>query len=154
MKVILADEVRGLGHRGATVEVKKGYARNYLIPEGLALEATPANLRRLSEDKKKYEEKMLREKSVSEEVSRKMEGLTVIVSKKAGEEGHLYGSVTPAEIADALASKGIEVDRRRIELEEPIKRLGTHTVHVKLHRDVTAVLTVEVEPLVVATLPA
>jgi large subunit ribosomal protein L9 len=153
MKVILADEVRGLGHRGATVEVKNGYARNYLIPEGLALEATDANLRRLSENKKKYEEKMLKEQSVAQEVSRKIDGLTVVITKKSGEEGHLYGSVTPAEIADALAQKGIEVDRRRIELEEPIKRLGTHAVHVKLHRDVTTVLTVEVEPLVVATLP-
>ncbi len=144
MKVILADDVRGLGHRGETVTVKPGYARNFLLPQGFAYEATAANVRRLSEDKKKYDEKMLQGKAVAEEASKKVEGLTVTIVKKAGEEGHLYGSVTPAEIADALAAKNVEVDRRRIELAEPIRRLGTHTVHVRLHRDVVATLNVEV----------
>jgi large subunit ribosomal protein L9 len=151
MKVILADEVRGLGHRGDTVTVKPGYARNYLFPQGVAYEATPANVRRLAEEKKKYDEKMSHQKTAAEGVSKQMEGLTVVVTKKAGEEGVLYGSVTPTEIADALAARGIEVDRRRIELEEPIKRLGEHTVHIRLHRDVTTVLTVDVQPLAAAT---
>ena len=147
MKVILADDVRGLGHRGETVTVKPGYARNFLLPQGFAYEATAANVRRLSEDKKKYDQKMLQGKAVAEEASKKVEGLTVMIVKKAGEEGHLYGSVTPAEIADALAARNVEVDRRRIELAEPIRRLGTHTVHVRLHRDVVATLTVEVQAL-------
>ena len=146
MKIILADDVRGLGHRGDTVAVKPGYARNFLFPQGLAWEATPANARRLTEEKKKYDEKTLGEKKVAEEVSGRIEGMRISVTKKAGEGDVLYGSVTPADIADALGAKGIEVDRRRIELAEPIKRLGEHTVHVRLHKDVVAVLTVEVQP--------
>jgi large subunit ribosomal protein L9 len=138
--------VRGLGHRGDTVTVKPGYARNYLFPGGFAYEATDANVRRLSEEKKKYDEKTMAEKTVADDVARKMEGLTVVISKKAGEEGQLYGSVTASEIADALAAKSIEVDRRRVELAEPIRRVGAHTVHVRLHRDVVATLTVDVQP--------
>jgi len=145
MKVILADDVRGLGHRGDTVTVKPGYARNYLLPQGFAYEATDANLRRLSEEKKKYDEKMLHEKGIAAQAAAKVEGLTVAVVKKAGEEGQLYGSVTASEIADALAAKNVEVDRRRIELAEPIRRVGQHTVHVRLHRDVVATLTVDVQ---------
>jgi large subunit ribosomal protein L9 len=147
MKVILADDVRGLGHRGDTVSVKPGYARNFLFPQGLAFEATAANIRKLGEDNKKYDEKMLHEKAGAENLAKQIEGLTVVITKKAGEGDALYGSVTPAEIADALAEKGIEVDRRRIELAEPIKRLGEHRVHVRLHRDVTTELTVAVNPL-------
>jgi large subunit ribosomal protein L9 len=145
MKVILADDVRGLGHRGDTVTVKPGYARNFLFPQGVAYEATEAKVRRLSEEKKKYDEKMLREKVVASEAASKVEGLSVTISKKAGDEGHLYGSVTASEIADALAAKSIEVDRRRIELAEPIRRVGSHTVHVRLHKDVVATLTVDVQ---------
>ena len=147
MKVILADDVRGLGHRGETVTVKPGYARNFLLPQGFAYEATAANVRRLSEDKKKYDAKMLQGKAVAEEAAKKVEGLTVSILKKTGDEGHLYGSVTATEIADALAAKNIEVDRRRIELAEPIRRLGSHTVHVRLHRDVVATLTIDVQAL-------
>jgi large subunit ribosomal protein L9 len=147
MKVILADDVRGLGHRGETVTVKPGYARNFLLPQGFAYAATAANVRRLGEEKRKYDEKMLQGKTVAEEAAKKVEGITVTILKKAGEEGHLYGSVTPAEIADALAAKNVEVDRRRIELAEPIRSLGTHTVHVRLHRDVVATLNVDVQPV-------
>jgi large subunit ribosomal protein L9 len=146
MKVILADDVRGLGHRGDTVTVKPGYARNYLFPQGFAYESTEANTRRLAEEKRKYDEKVLQQKAGAEQVSRQVEGLTITITKKAGEEGVLYGSVTPSEIADALTEKGIQVDRRRIEVAEPIKRLGQHTVHVRLHRDVVTELTVNVEP--------
>jgi large subunit ribosomal protein L9 len=150
MKVILADDIRGLGHRGDTVTVKPGYARNFLFPQGVAYEATDANVRKLGEERKKYDQKMLNEKAVAEDVARKVEGLTIVVSKKAGDESQLYGSVTSSDIADALAAKGIEVDRRRVELTEPIRRLGAHTVHVRLHRDVVATVTVDVQPLGVA----
>lgn len=152
MKVILTDDVRGLGHRGDTVAVKPGFARNYLFPQGLAWESNAANMRRLSEEKRKYDEKSLHEKTAAETVAKRMEGLTVTISKKAGEGDVLYGSVTPSDIADALLTRGIEVDRRRIEVAEPIKRLGEHTVHVRLHRDVVAELTVDVQP--VAPAPA
>jgi large subunit ribosomal protein L9 len=151
MKVILADDVRGLGHRGDTVTVKPGYARNYLFPQGFAYEANDANVRRLAEEKKKYDQKMSHDQSVAQEAAKKVEGLTVIIQKKAGDEGVLYGSVTAAEIADALVARGIEVDRRRIEVAEPIKRLGQHTVHVRLHRDVTTELIVDVQPTAPAT---
>lgn len=151
MKVILADDVRGLGYRGDTVTVKPGYARNYLFPQGFAYEATAANVRRLAEDKKKYDEKTLHEKVGAEAVAKQIEGLTVVITKKAGEGDVLYGSVTPTEIADALVQRGIEVDRRRIELAEPIKRLGEHRVHIRLHRDVTTELVVDVQPVAQVT---
>lgn len=145
MKIILTDEVRGLGRRGDVVDVKNGYARNFLLPQGLAFLANPANVRRLEEEKKRYDERILKEKSVAEKVAEQIAGLRLTLVKKAGEGDVLYGSVTAAEIADQLAEKGIEVDRRRIELEEPIKRLGEHQVHVKLHRDVIVPITVEVQ---------
>jgi large subunit ribosomal protein L9 len=147
MKVILADDVRGMGHRGDTVTVKPGYARNFLFPQGLAYEATEANIRKLSEQKKKYDEKMLHEKAGAQNVAKQIDGITVVIAKKAGEGDVLYGSVTPSEIADALAEKGIQVDRRRIELTEPIKRLGEHRVHIRLHRDVATELVVDVQPI-------
>jgi len=151
MKIILTDDVRGLGHRGDTVTVKPGYARNYLFPQALAYEATDANVRRLTEEKKKYDERMLHDQRVAQEAAKKVEGLTVTIHKKAGDEGVLYGSVTASEIADALVAKGVEVDRRRIEVAEPIKRLGQHTVHVRLHRDVTTELIVDVQAIVAVT---
>jgi len=151
MKVILADDVRGLGHRGDTLTVKPGYARNYLFPQKLAFEATEANVRKLAEQKKGYDEKMLHEKAGAETVAKQIEGMTVVITKKAGEGDVLYGSVTPSEIADALAGRGVQVDRRRIEVAEPIKRLGEHRVHVRLHRDVTTELIVDVQPLAPVT---
>ncbi|HKF44156.1 MAG TPA: 50S ribosomal protein L9 [Thermoanaerobaculia bacterium] len=151
MKVILADDVRGVGHRGDTVTVKPGYARNFLFPQGLAYEATEANVRKLAEQKKKYDEKMLHEKAGAENVAKQIEGTTVVILKKAGEGDVLYGSVTPTEIADALAARGIQVDRRRIEVAEPIKRLGEHRVHVRLHRDVATELIVDVQPVATVT---
>jgi large subunit ribosomal protein L9 len=151
MKVILADDVRGLGHRGDTVTVKDGFARNYLFPQGFAYEASVANTRRLAEEKRKYDEKTLRDKDVAQLVARKVEGLSIVLHKKAGEEDVLYGSVTPSDIADALAQRGIEVDRRKIELAEPIKRLGQHVVHVRFHRDVISELTIDVQPIAAVT---
>jgi len=145
MKIILTDEVRGLGTRGDVVEVKNGYARNFLLPQGLAFLANAANTRRLAEEKKRYDERVMKEKTVAEKVAGQMTGLRLTLVKKAGEGDVLYGSVTSAEIADLLAEKGIDVDRRRIALEEPIKRLGEHQVHVKLHRDVTVPVTIEVQ---------
>ena len=150
MKIILTDEVRGLGHRGDVVDVRDGYARNFLLPQGLAFLANAANMRRLEEEKSRYDERVMREKAVAEKAAERMNGLRLTLVKKAGEGDVLYGSVTSSEIADLLSEKGIEVDRRRIELEEPIKRVGEHQVHVKLHRDVTVPITIEVQAAQVA----
>jgi len=146
MKVILTDEIKGLGHRGEIVTVAAGYARNFLLPKEFAFPATEANKKRLDQQKLRYDAKVAKEKDQAAEVARAMEGITLTLKKKVGEHDTLYGSVTAAELADALAAKGITVDKRRIDLEEPIKRTGTHTVHVKLHRDVTVGVTVEVQP--------
>lgn len=147
MKVILTDEVKGLGHRGDVVTVAAGYARNFLLPKELAFPATPGNVKRLEQEKHRYDARMSKEKDHAQTIAKAIEGLTIVLKKKAGEHDALYGSVTSAELAEALAAKGVIVDKRRIDLEEPIKRLGQHTVHVKLHRDVSVGLTVEVQPL-------
>jgi large subunit ribosomal protein L9 len=144
VKVILTDEVRGLGNRGEVVSVAAGYARNFLLPKELAYLATPGNVKRLEQEKKRYDVSQAKEKDQASTVAKAFEGLTITVRKKAGEHDALYGSVTSADLAEALDAKGIKIDRRRIELEEPIKRLGTHVVHVRLHREVTAELKVEV----------
>lgn len=145
MKVILTDEVKNLGQRGETVEVKPGYARNFLLPKALALPATAGNVKRLEQEKKKYDARVAKDKEAAEAVAKAIDGITVTLHKKAGEHDALYGSVTSSELAEALAEKGITVDRRRIELEEPIKRLGQHQVHIRLHREVSAALTVHVQ---------
>jgi large subunit ribosomal protein L9 len=147
MKVILNDDVKGLGRRGDMVTVKPGYARNFLLPKELAFPATPGNLKRIEQEKHRYDARMAKDKDQAEQIARSIEGLRIVLKKKAGEHDALYGSVTSSDLAEALAAKGVTVDKRRIDLEEPIKRLGEHTVHVKLHRDVTVGLTVEVQPL-------
>ena len=146
MKLILTDEVKGLGHRGEVVNVALGYARNFLLPKELALPATEGNMKRLEQEKRRYDVRMSKERDSASEIAKAVEGIKLVLKKKAGEHDALYGSVTSAELAEALAAKGVKVDKRRIDLEEPIKRVGIHTVHVKLHRDVTVALTVEVLP--------
>lgn len=144
VKVILTDEVRGLGNRGEVVSVAAGYARNFLLPKELAYPATPGNVKRLEQERKRYDVAQAKEKEQAATVAKAFDGLTVTIRKKAGEHDAIYGSVTATELAEALRVKGITVDRRRIEVGEPIKRLGTHTVHVRLHREVVAALNVDV----------
>lgn len=150
MKVILTDDIKGLGQRGDVVTVAPGYARNFLLPKELAYTATPGNLKRLDQERKRYDVRMGKERDVALEIAKAIEGTRIVLKKRAGEHDSLYGTVTSAELAEALRVKGITVDKRRIELEEPIKRLGEHTVHVKLFKDVTVGLTVEVQPLATA----
>lgn len=150
MKVILTDDIKGLGQRGDVVTVAPGYARNFLLPKELAYTATPGNLKRLDQERKRYDVRMAKERDVALEIAKAIEGTRIVLKKRAGEHDSLYGTVTSAELAEALRVKGITVDKRRIELEEPIKRLGEHTVHVKLFKDVTVGLTVEVQPLATA----
>jgi len=147
MKVILIDEIRGLGTRGDVVNVKDGYARNYLLPKNLAREATPGNLKSIEQERKKWALLAQKEKEAAVKAAEVVKGAKVVVQKRVGENGQLFGSVTANEIADALHAKGLEVDKRRIELARPIKSLGTHDVEVRLFHEVTAQIQVEVVPL-------
>jgi len=147
MKVILTDEIRGLGTRGEIVTVKDGYARNFLIPKKLAREATSGNLKAVEQEKKKWALLANQEKEAAQKAADSVKGMKVTIQKRVGDSGQLFGSVTANEIADALEAKGVQVEKRRIELDHPIKSLGTHDVDVRLHRDVTAHLQVEVVPL-------
>lgn len=147
MKVILTEEIRGLGTRGDVVSVKDGYARNYLIPKNLAREATPGNLKSVEQERKKWALLSQKEKEAAQKAAETVKGTKVTIQKRVGENNQLFGSVTANEIADALEAKGVEVDKRRIELAHPIKTLGTHEVDVRLHREVTAHILVEVVPI-------
>jgi large subunit ribosomal protein L9 len=144
MKVILTEEIRGLGTRGDLVTVKDGYARNFLLPKNLAREATTGNLKQIEHERRKWALLAQQEKDAAQKAADKVKGVKIRIEKRVGENGHLFGSVTANEIADALAAKGIEVDKRRIELASPIKNIGLHDVEVRLHRDVTATIQVEV----------
>lgn len=147
MKVILIDEIRGLGTRGDVINVKDGYARNYLLPKNLAREATPGNLKSIEQERRKWALLAQKEKEAAVKAAEVVKGARVVVQKRVGENGQLFGSVTANEIADALHAKGLEVDKRRIELARPIKSLGTHDVEVRLFHEVTAQIQVEVVPL-------
>ena len=144
MKVILTDEIRGLGSRGEIVTVKDGYARNFLIPKKLAREATSGNLKSIEQEKKKWALIAQQERDVAQKAADSVKGVKVTIHKRVGDTGQLFGSVTANEIADALVAKGVQVEKRRIELDHPIKSLGVHDVEVRLHRDVTAHIQVEV----------
>jgi large subunit ribosomal protein L9 len=147
MKVILTDEIRGLGTRGDVVTVKDGYARNYLFPKNLAREATTGNLKAVEHERKKWGLLAQQEKDAAQKAAESVKGVKVVVHKRVGDHGQLFGSVTSNEIADALVAKGINVDKRRIELEHPIKALGVHDIEVRLHREVSARIQVEVLPI-------
>jgi large subunit ribosomal protein L9 len=147
MKVILIDEIRGLGTRGDVVNVKDGYARNYLLPKNLAREATPGNLKSVEQERKKWALLASKEKEQAEKAASAVKGTKIVVHKRVGDSGQLFGSVTANEIADGLTAKGFDVDKRRIELGHPIKTLGVHDVEVRLHKDVMAQIQVEVVPI-------
>lgn len=144
MKVILLSDQRNLGKRGETVEVKPGYGRNYLLPQGMALEATQANQKLFDQRRVKIDAEHAKERGAAEEVKARLEGLRIEIPKRVGERDTLYGSVTSGDIAEALAAKGVTIDRRRIQLEGGIKSLGDHTVQVDLHSEVMAEVTVAV----------
>ena len=144
MEVILMQDLRHTGSRGEVVNVKPGFARNYLFPNGYALEATPGNLKVFQQQKKKIEIKHEKERSSAAELAEQIEGTEIKIAKRVGESETLYGSVTAAEIAEALEHAGISVDRRRIDLEGGIKTLGDHPVRIELHSDVVAGINVTV----------
>jgi large subunit ribosomal protein L9 len=138
VEVILRDDVPSLGKIGQVVRVKPGYARNFLFPRGLAVEANRKNLHVLEHQKRVIGAKAERERKSAESVAQKLNGLKLTVQARAGEEGRLFGSVTNLDLERLLADKGFHVDRRRIELAEPIKQLGTYPVVVQVGRDVRA----------------
>jgi large subunit ribosomal protein L9 len=144
MKVILISDLHHVGHRGDVITAKPGFARNYLIPEGLAVQATHGNLKWFEAQKKKIDEKSAHERQAATDVAMRLDGTEISIRKRAGESQTLYGSVTATEIAGALHEKGFEVDRRRIDLEGGIKTLGEHEVRVRLHSDVVAAVKVTV----------
>jgi len=144
VQVILSEDVPSLGHAGELVQVKPGFARNFLIPQGKAIAATEASKRELEHQQRVIAEKVRRELELLEAERKKLDGVVVEIAAQAGEEGRLFGSVTAVQIAEKLAERGIEVDRRRVELAEPIKALGEHDVVVKLHRQVSATIKVKV----------
>ena len=144
MEVILRDHVEHLGRRGEIVKVADGYARNYLLPRKLALPATDANRKWVERERKLAEVRDLEERGAAEAIASRLNTLDLQIERRVGESDQLYGSVTNADIAALLATKGFEIDRRKILLPDPIKSLGETTVPVKLHREVTAQLKVRV----------
>ena len=146
MEVILRDDVRSVGKAGELVRVKPGYARNYLLPQGLAYEATEGNKKRIAAETRARSTRLAAEKAGAEAFAAQLGQLDLQLKGNAGEEGRLFGSVTAQDVAAALAEAGHEVDRRRIELDQPIKTLGEHTVSVRLHPEVHASVRVTVVP--------
>jgi large subunit ribosomal protein L9 len=138
MQIILQEDVEKLGTRGEVVDVAAGYARNYLLPHKLALEASPANIKRLEKIRVTLAKRTATEKEAAEQQAALLNNVTVTLKRKSGENDHLFGSVNSADLAEALAAQGFQVDKRRIALEEPIKVLGETVVPVKLVHGVTA----------------
>jgi large subunit ribosomal protein L9 len=146
MKVILKQDVEKLGKVGDVVKVAPGFGRNYLIPKKFALEATPGNIKIAEMEKVSQARRDHREKEAATIVAREIVKLTATVRRKSGEGGALYGSVTAIDIADFLITHKIDIDKRKIQLEEPIKTIGEYAVPIRLHRDVTVPIKVIVEP--------
>ena len=145
-KVLLREDVDDLGARGEIVRVRAGYARNYLLPRKLAVEATTGNVKGIEQERAALLKKEAKERSTAEAQSQQMSSLQLEFTRKAGEQGALYGSVTSMDVAEALKERGYEIDRHRIHLREPLKRLGEYTVPIRLHREVTIDLKVRVAP--------
>jgi large subunit ribosomal protein L9 len=144
MEVILREDIEKLGHRGQVVKVAPGYARNFLLPKRLAVTATDANRKIVEQEREAYLRREAKVKSEAEDLGKLMSGVTLTVARKAGEEGHLFGSVTAQDIVDALGAQNFTIERRKIQLDEPIKNTGEYKVPIRLHREVTQEVTVNV----------
>ncbi len=147
MKVILLQDVKGKGKKGQMLEVSDGYARNFMLPKKLAIEATPDAINTMRMTDKATQERIAREKAEAMALSKKLREMTVVVTAKGGGAGRLFGSVTNQEIADALAKTGIKLDKRKITISDPIKNVGTYTVTCKLGYEISAPLTVKIEEM-------
>lgn len=146
LEVILREDIKTLGKAGEMVRVKPGYARNYLLPKGLAYEATEGNKKRIQAESKAKNVKLEAEKSEASAIAAKLSQVTLTIASKAGEGDRLFGSITASDIAEAMAAQGHKIDKRKIELEHPIKTVGTHTVALRLHPEVQAEIRVSVIP--------
>lgn len=138
MQIVLKEDIEKLGRRGEVVKVADGYARNFLLPFGKALTATPGNLKVIEREKRRYVARLSKEKEENEALAGRIQAVSLTLVRKVGEHDVLYGSVTSADIGEALQKEGIVVDKRRIQLPEPIKALGIYSVPVRLHPEVTA----------------
>jgi large subunit ribosomal protein L9 len=146
MDVILREDVKDLGRAGQLVKVKPGYARNFLLPKGLAYEATEGNRRRIEAEAKARTTRQGQERDAANELAGRLAALPLTIKGKAGEGERLFGSITSQDIADALAKAGLSIDKRKIDLEHPIKTIGQHTVQVNLHHDVKGEVRLTVVP--------
>lgn len=144
MEVILREDIEKLGHRGQVVKVAPGYARNFLLPKKLAVAATDANKKIVEQERDAYLRREAKAKNEAEDLARMLANVTITISQRAGDEGHLFGSVTSKDIADGLERQNYTIDRRKVLLDEPIKNVGEYKVPVRLHREVTAELNVNV----------
>jgi large subunit ribosomal protein L9 len=144
MDVILREDIDKVGTRGQVVHVASGYARNFLLPRRLAVAATEANKKIVEQERQSHLRKEAKQKDEAEDLSKMLNGVSVTIAQKAGENDQLFGSVTAKDVAEALEKKSFVIDRRKIQLDEPIKQLGEHKIQVRLHRDVSAEVTVNV----------
>jgi large subunit ribosomal protein L9 len=144
MEVILREDIERLGHRGQLVKVAAGYARNFLLPKRLAVAATEANKKIVEQERQAHLRRDSKAKSEAEDLSKLLSGVTVTIAQKAGENDQLFGSVTSKDVAEALERQKFTIDRRKVLLDEPIKQLGEHKVPVRLHKDVTTEVIVQV----------
>jgi large subunit ribosomal protein L9 len=146
MEIILREDVEKVGARGAVVKVADGYARNYLLPKRLAVRATDSNKKIVEQEREAYVRREAKDVSESQDLAKLLTGVTLTFRHKVGENNHLFGSVTAKDIADALEAQKFHIERRKVQLEEPIRTVGEHEVTVRLHRDVTTNIKVVVEP--------
>ena len=146
MKVILTRDLEGYGFFGDIIEVKRGFANNYLIPRGYALPATEGNVKHVQEILRQRRRKLEREKKRAKELAKKLEGVVVEIKKPVGEAGKLFGSVTATDVVNALKEQGIEVDRKTIVFPHPIKEIGVYPITVRLHREVSVEIKIDVKP--------
>ena len=146
MEVILKEDIAKLGSRGDVVKVAEGYGRNYLLPRKLAIQASESNKAVIGQMKAAAVRRSAKEKAQAEELAKQFDGVSVSFTRKSGEHDQLFGSVTSGDLADALVKKGFNVDRRKIQLDDPLKTLGDFNVEIKLHRDVSAAVKVTIKP--------
>ncbi len=146
MKVVLTRDLEGYGFLGDVIEVKRGFANNYLIPRGYALPATEGNIKHVQEIIRQKRRKLEREKRKAQELARKLEGVVVEIRKTVGEAGKLFGSVTATDVVSALKEKGIEVDRKTVIFPHPIREVGVYPVTIRLHREVSVEIKIDVKP--------
>ena len=144
MKVILREDVRNIGSMGQIIDVADGFGRNYLVPKGLAVEANTKNIKSLEHEKKVIQEKAKKIRNQAQDLAGKISNTTLVIKAKAGEEGKLFGSVTTMDIAEQLKKEGFDIDKKKISMEEPIKRIGSHAVKIKIHPEIATEVKVQV----------